>query len=144
MHIGISATAKSLCPSCKSQQQRKGECIDYVVLLDCIPSHIDAHTLFSADRLLLCDIGYGLQGYELVRSISFGFLLHFSRSTCISFLLFISSHYCLHLPHSFRSPLCFCFSLVIVADRSLLVPFQFPLKPSASMRTIAPSAVHLK
>ena len=64
LHIGISATAKSLCPSCKSQQQREGECVDYVVLLDCIPSHIVVHTLFSAYRLLLCGIGDELHELE--------------------------------------------------------------------------------
>ena len=101
-HTNISATAKSLCPSCKSQQPRKSEGVDYVVLLNYIPNHIAAHTLFSADRLLLCGKGDGLHGYELLRCISFGFLLHFSRSTCISHISFPSSHYCLHLP-PFRS-----------------------------------------
>ena len=62
--IVISATAKSLYPSCKSQQQREGECVDYVVLLDCIPSHIVVHTLFSAYRLLLCGIGDELHELE--------------------------------------------------------------------------------
>ena len=57
LHIGISATAKSLSLSCKSQQQQEGEGVDYVVLLHCIPNHIAAHTLFCADRLLLCGIG---------------------------------------------------------------------------------------
>ena len=71
LHIGISVTAKSLCPSCKSQQQQEGEGVDYTVLLHHIPNHIAAHTLFSADRLLLCDIGDGLHGYELLRCISF-------------------------------------------------------------------------
>ena len=56
LHIGISATAKSLCPSCKSQQQREGDGFDYTVLLHHIPNHIAAHTLFSAGRLLLCGI----------------------------------------------------------------------------------------
>ena len=64
LHIGISATAKSLYPSCKSQQQRESEGTDYVVLLHCIPNHIAAHYLFSADRLLPCGIGDGLHGYE--------------------------------------------------------------------------------
>ena len=64
LHIGISAAAKSLCPSCKSQQQQEGDEVDYVVLLDCIPNHIAALTLFFADRLLLCGIGDGLHGYE--------------------------------------------------------------------------------
>ena len=141
MHVGISATAKSLCPSCKSQQQLEGEGVDYIVLLHCILNHITSHTLFSADRLLLCGIGDGLHGYELLRCISFGILLRLSRSTCISFH---SSHYCLHILHSFRSPLCSSFSPVIAADRSLLVLLQFPLKPSTSMRTTFPSAVHLK
>ena len=141
MHIGISATAKSLYPSCKSQQQRESEGTDYVVLLHCIPNHIAVLTLFSTDRLLLCGIGDGLRGYELVRCIPFGILLHLSRSTCISFP---SSHYCLHLPPSIQSPLYSSFSLVIVADRSLLVLLQFPLKPSTSMCTTFPSAVHLK
>ena len=144
MHIGISATAKSLCPSCKSQQQRESEGTDYIVLLHCIPNHIAAHTLFSADRLLLCGIGDGLDGYELLRCISFGALLRLSRSTCISCISFHSSHYCLYLHPSFQSPLCSSFSLVTAADRSLLVLLQFPLKPSMSMRTTAPSAVHLK
>ena len=141
LHIGISTTAKSLCPSCKSQQQREGEGVDYVVLLDCIPSHIVVHTLFSADRLLLYVIGDGLHGYEWLRCVPFWILLRLSRSTCISFP---SSHYCLHLPPSIQSPLYSSFSLVIVADRSLLVLLQFPLKPSMSMRTAFPSAVHLK
>ena len=66
LHIGISATAKSLCPSCKSQQQREGDGVDFAVLLHCIPSNITTHTLFSADRLLLCDIGDGLHEYELL------------------------------------------------------------------------------
>ena len=56
LHIGISAAAKSLCPSCKSQQQRESEGTDYIVLLHCIPNHIAAHTLFPADRLLFCGI----------------------------------------------------------------------------------------
>ena len=141
LHIGISTTATSLCPSCKSQQQREGECVDYVVLLDCIPSHIVVHTLFSADRLLLYVIGDGLHGYEWLRCIPFWILLRLSRSTCISFH---SSHYCLHILPSFRSPLSSSFSLVIAADRSLFVPFHFPLKPSTSMRTTFPFAVHLK
>ena len=141
MHIGISTTARSFCPSCKSQQQQANEGADYAVLLNYIPSHIDAHTLFSADRLLLYVIGDGLHGYELVRCISFGILLRLSRSTCISFP---SSHYCLHLPPSIQSPLSSSFSLVIIADRRLLVPFQFPLKPSMSMRTTSSSVVHLK
>ena len=64
LHIGISVTAKSLCLSCKSQQQRESEGTDYVVLLHCIPNHIAAHYLFSADRLLPCGIGDGLHGYE--------------------------------------------------------------------------------
>ena len=76
-HIDISATARSLCPSCKSQQQREGEGGDYAVLLHCIPNHIAAHTLFSADRLLLCGIGDGFHEYELVRCIPFRILLHF-------------------------------------------------------------------
>ena len=63
---GISATANSLCPSCKSQQQQANEGADYAVLPHCIPKHIAAHTLFSADRLLLCGIGDGLHGYELL------------------------------------------------------------------------------
>ena len=141
MHIGISTTARSFCPSCKSQEQRESEGADYVVLLDCIPKHIAALTRFFTDCLLLCVIGDGLRGYELVRCIPFGILLHLSRSTCISFP---SSHYCLHLPPSIQFSLCFSFSLVIVADRSLLVLLQFPLKPSTSMRTTFPSAVHLK
>ena len=141
MHIGISTTAKSLCPSCKSQQQREGEGVDYVVLLDCIPSHIAVHTLFSADRLLLCGIRDGLHGYELIRCISFGILLRVSRSTCISFH---SSHYCLLLLPSIQFPLYSSLSPVTAPDRSLLVPFQFPLKPSTSMRAAAPSALHLK
>ena len=140
MHIGISTTAWSLCPSCKSQQQREGEGVVYTVLLHCIPSHIVVHTLFSADRLLLYVIGDGLRGYELLQYVLFGILLRLSRSTCISF----PSHYCLHLPPSIQSPLYSSFSLVIVADRRLLVPFQFPLKPSSSMRTTAPSALPLK
>ena len=71
LHIGISVTAKSLCPSCESQQQREGEGFDFAVLLHCILNHIAAHTLFSTDRLLLCGIGDGLHGYELLRCISF-------------------------------------------------------------------------
>ena len=63
-HIGISTTVKSLCFSCKSQEQREGEGADYVVHLDCISNHISTHTLFSADRLLLYVIGDGLHGYE--------------------------------------------------------------------------------
>ena len=69
--FGISATAKSLCLSYKSQQQQANEGVVYTVLLNYIPSHIDAHTLFSADRLLLCGIGDGLHGYELLRCIPF-------------------------------------------------------------------------
>ena len=61
-HTSISATAKSLLPSCKSQQQRESDGVDYVVLLHCIPNPIAAHTLFSADHLLLCGIGDGLDG----------------------------------------------------------------------------------
>ena len=144
MHIGISAMAKSLCPSCKSQQQREGEGVVYTVLLHCIPNHMTAHTLFSADRLLLCGIRDGLHGYELIRCISFGILLRVSRCTCISCICFHSFHYCLHLSSSFQSPLCFSFSPVTAADRSLLLPFQFPLKPSTSVRTTSPSALHLK
>ena len=56
LHIGISVTAKSLCPSCKSQQQRESEGTGYIVLLHCIPNQIAAHTLFPADRLLFCGI----------------------------------------------------------------------------------------
>ena len=63
-HIDISATARSLCPSCKSQQQRESEGADYVVLLYCIPKQIAAHTLFFTYCLLLCGIGDGLHGYE--------------------------------------------------------------------------------
>ena len=144
LHIGISATAKSLYPSCKSQQQRESEGTDYVVLLHCIPNHIAALTLFSTDRLLLCGIGDGLHGYELLRCILFGILLHLSLSTCISHISFPSSHYCLHLSSSFQSPLCSSFSPVTAADRSLLLPFQFPLKPSTSVRTTTQSALHLK
>ena len=62
LHIGISVTAKSLCLSCKSQQQQANEGGDYSVLLYCIPNHIVAHTLFSADRLLLCGIGDRMHG----------------------------------------------------------------------------------
>ena len=141
MHIGISTTARSFCPSCKSQEQRESEGADYVVLLHCIPKHIAALTRFFTDCLLLCGIRDGLHGYELIRCISFGILLRVSRCTCISFP---SSHYCLHLPPSIQSPLYSSFSPVIAADRRLLVPFQFPLKPSTSMRTTFPSAVHLK
>ena len=79
LHIDISTTAKSGCSSCKSQQQQEGEGVDYTVLLHHIPNHIAAHTLFSTDRLLLCGIGDGLHGYELIRCISFGILFHFSR-----------------------------------------------------------------
>lgn len=71
LHIDISATAWSLCPSCKSQQQRESERVVYTVLLHCIPKHITTHTLFSADRLLLCGIRDGLHGYELLRCIPF-------------------------------------------------------------------------
>ena len=141
LHIGISATAKSLCPSYKSQEQRESKGVDYVVLLDCIPKHIAALTRFFTDCLLLYVIGDGMHGYEWLRCIPFWILLRLSRSTCISFPSF---HYCLHLPHSFRSPLYSSFSLVIVADRSLLVSFQFPLKPSMHACTTAPSVVHLK
>ena len=144
MHVGISATAKSLCPSCKSQQQREGEGVDYVVLLDCIPNHIVVHTLFSADRLLLCGIGDGLHGYELIRCVLFGILLHLSPNTSINRISFHSSHYCLHLPLFIQSPLNSSFSPVTTADRSLLVPFQFPLKPSTTMRSAASLALHLK
>ena len=45
---------------------------------------------------------------------------------------------------SVQYPLYSSFSLVIAVDRSLLVLLQFPLKPSTSMRTTFPSAVHLK
>ena len=83
LHIGISATAKSLYPSCKSQQQRESEGTDYVVLLHCIPNHIATHTLFSADRLLFCGICDGLHGYELLRCIPFGIWLHVSRGNCV-------------------------------------------------------------
>ena len=61
---GISATAKSFCPSCKSQRQQANEGGDYTVLLHCIPKHIAAHTLFSAVHLLLCGIGDRMHGYE--------------------------------------------------------------------------------
>ena len=142
--IVISATAKSLYPSFKSQQQRESEGGDYAVLLCCISNHITSHTLFSADNLLFCGIGDGLHGNELSQWIPFGILLHLSRSTCFGCISFHSSHYCLHLPYSFQSPLCSSFSPVTAADRSLLVPFQFPLKPSKSIRTTASSAVHLK
>ena len=144
LHISMSTTARSFCPSCKSQQQREGEGGDYAVLLHCIPNHIAAHTLFSADRLLLCGIGDGLHGYELSQWIPFGILLHLSPTTCIGCISFPSSHYCLHLPPSFHSPLCSSFSPVIAPDRRLLVPFQFPLKPSMPACTTTPSAVHLK
>ena len=43
-----------------------------------------------------------------------------------------------------QSPLCSSFSPVTAADRSLLMPFQIPLKPSTYMRTTASSALHLK
>ena len=144
MHIGISATAKSLCLSCESQQQQEGEGTDYAVLLHCIPCHIDAHTLFSTDCLLLCGIRDGLHGYELIRCISFGILLRLSRSTCFNRISFHSSHYCLHLPPFIQSSLNSSFSPVTAVDRSLLVPFQFPLKPSTTMRATVPSALHLK
>ena len=144
LHIGISATAKSLCLSCKSQQQWESERVVYTVLLDCIPKHITTHTLFSADRLLLCGIGDGMHGYELLRCGLFGILLRLPPNTSINRISFHSSHYCLHLHPSFRSPLYSSFSLVIVADRSLLVPFQFLLKPSTTTRTTSPSVVHLK
>ena len=144
MHIDISAASKFICPSCKSQQQQESERVVYTVLLHCIPKHITTHTLFSADRLLLCGIRDGLHGYELIRCISFEILLRVSRCTCISCICFHSFHYCLHLSSSFQSPLCFSFSPVIAADRSLLVLLQFPLKPSMSMHTTSPSAVHLK
>ena len=144
LHIGISVTAKSLCLSCKSQQQRESEGVDYTVLLHHISNHITSHTLFSANRLLLCGIGDGLHWYELLWCIPFEILLRLSRCTCISCISCHSSHYYLHLPYSFQSPLCFSFSSVIVADRSLLVLLQFPLKPSTSMCTTFPSAVHLK
>ena len=145
--IGISTMAKSLCFSCKSQQQREGEGVDYAVPLHCIPNHITAHTLFSADRLLFCGIGDGFHGYELLRCALFGTLLHLSPNTCISrisFLSFLSSHYCLHIPPSILSPLYSSFSLVTAADRSLLVLFQFPLDPSMPACTISPCALHLK
>ena len=45
---------------------------------------------------------------------------------------------------SVQYPLCSSFSPVNAADRRLLVPFQFPLKPSMPARTTSPSAVHLK
>ncbi len=45
---------------------------------------------------------------------------------------------------SIQYPFYSSFSPVTAADRSLLVPFQFPLKPSTSMRSAVPSAVHLK
>ena len=64
LHIGISVTAKSLCLSCKSQQQQANEGGDYSVLLHCIPKHIASHTLFSTNHLLLYVIGDGLHGYE--------------------------------------------------------------------------------
>ena len=101
-HIGISATAKSLCPSCKSQQQRESEGADYTALLYCIPNPIVVHTLFSAVHLLLCGIGDGLHGYEMVRYIPFGILLHLSPNTCISRIsfLFIHSSHC----YLFQSP----------------------------------------
>ena len=57
-----------------------------------------------------------------------------------SILLIIVFFYLLFI----QSPLCSSFSPVIAADRSLLVPFQVPLKPSTSMRTTVPSALHLK
>ena len=63
-HTNISATAKSLYPSFKSQEQRESEGADYAVLLCCIPNHITSHTLFSADNLLFCGKGDGLHGYE--------------------------------------------------------------------------------
>ena len=129
LHIGISATAKSLCLSCESQQQQEGEGTDYAVLLHCIPCHIDAHTLFSTDCLLLCGIGDELHELEWLRCIPFGILLHSSRSTCFNRISFHSSHYCLHLPPFIQSSLNSSFSPVTAADRSLLVPFQFPLKP---------------
>ena len=144
MHLGISATAKSFCPSCKSQRQQANEGGEYTVLLYCITNHIAAHTLFSAVHLLLCGIGDGLHGYELIRCISFGILFHFSRSTCISCISFHSSHYCLHLLPSIQHPLYSSFSPVTAADRSLLVLFQFPLKPSMPTCTTVPSALHLK
>lgn len=105
LHIGISARATSLCPSCKSQEQRESEGIDYAVPLDCIPIPIATHTLFSADRLLLCGIGDGMHGYELLRCGLFGILLRLPPNTSINRISFHSSHYCLHLPSSFQSPL---------------------------------------
>ena len=144
LHIGISVTAKSLCLSCKSQQQQEGEGGDYTVLLHYIPNHTATHTLFSADRLLLCGIGDGLHGYELLRCGLFGVLLHLSPNTSINRISFHSSHYCLHLPPSIQFPLYSSFSPVIAADRRLLVPFQFPLKPSMPTCTTSSSALHLK
>ena len=45
---------------------------------------------------------------------------------------------------SVQYPLCSSFSPVNAADRRLLVPFQFPLKPSMPARATAPCALHLK
>ena len=103
LHIGISARAASLCPSCKSQEQRESEGIDYAVLLDCIPIPTATHTLFSADRLLHCGICDGLHGYELLRCIPYGIWLHVSRGNCIgciSSLFFNVSTSCLSLSHT--------------------------------------------
>ena len=83
LHIGISARATSLCPSCKSQEQRESEGIDYAVPLDCIPIPIATHTLFSAYRLLFCGIWDGLHGCELLRCIPCGVWLHVSRGNCV-------------------------------------------------------------
>ena len=61
----------------------------------------------------------------------------FPSSTSILITVFIYL-----LPFNLHSILLF--SPITTADRSLFVPFQFPLKPSMPARTTTPSAVHLK
>lgn len=142
LHIGISARTTSLCPSCKLQEQRESEGIDYAVPLNCIPIPIATHTLFSAERLLFCGIWDGLRGYELLRCIPFGIWLHVSRGNCIG---------CISLS-SILLPLVFLYlilshssvSHVIIDYRSLPVSFRLLLKPSMPERIPILSVVHLK
>ena len=145
MHIGISTTAKSLCPSCKSQQQREGEGVDYTVY-SCIIFQTILLRLLSSLQIAFYSVLKEMDCMDMncydVLHLEYCFICHGEPVLAAfpSILLIIVFFYLLFI----QSPLYSSFSPVIAADRSLLVSFQFPLKPSSSMRTTAPSALPLK
>ena len=144
MHIDISATAKSLCPSCKSQQQRGGDGVDYTVYC-CIIFQTILQRILSSLQIAFCTVVYAMgcmgMSYYDASHMEYGSMSH-GATALVAFPP--SSSMFLPLVFLYLILLRSSVSPVTIDYRSLPVSFRLLLKPSMPVRILILSVVHWK